>query len=66
MTEHAGNGIYDDAANTVWARGSSAAVIWTTGSKHKGRQIPLTYCVKTTETWSDFWSSLVKNCHFIH
>ena len=36
MTDHAINGIYDGAANTVWARGSSAAVIWTTGSKHKG------------------------------
>ena len=48
MTEHAINGIYDDAANTVWVRGSSAAVIWTTGSKHKGRQIPLVMCTQHT------------------
>ena len=39
MTEHAINGIYVGAANTVWARGSSAAVIWTTGSKHKGEWV---------------------------
>ena len=36
VTEHAANGLYDDAAVTVWERGSSAYVVWTTGSKHRG------------------------------
>ena len=36
MTEHAANGIYDGAAITLWERGSSAAVIWKSGAKHRG------------------------------
>ena len=39
MTEHAANGIYDGAAITLWERGSSAAVIWKSGAKHRGMQI---------------------------
>lgn len=39
MTEHAANGIYDGAAITLWERGSSAAVIWKSGAKHRGRPI---------------------------
>ena len=39
MTEHAANGIYDGAAITLWERGSSAAVIWKSGAKHRGTQI---------------------------
>ena len=39
VTEHAANGIYDGAAITLWERGSSAAVIWKSGAKHRGMQI---------------------------
>ena len=43
MTEHAANGIYDGAAITLWERGSSAAVIWNSGAKHRGKDHPGLY-----------------------
>ena len=35
-TDHAAAGLFDDAAVTVWYRGSTAEVIWKTGAKHRG------------------------------
>ena len=36
-TVYAGNGLYDDAAITIWTRGSTAEVIWKTQAKHRGK-----------------------------
>ena len=35
-TQYAENGKFDNAAITVWNRGSNADVIWKTQAKHRG------------------------------
>ena len=35
-TDHANQGLFDDAAVTVWTRGENAEVIWKSKYRHEG------------------------------
>ena len=38
-TEHASQGLFDDAAITVWRRGESVEVIWLSHVRHRGKTL---------------------------
>jgi len=57
VTEHAANGIYDGAAITLWERGSSAAVIWKSGAKHRGG-----YAYRLCKLGKDGYAGLTEEC----
>ena len=38
-TQYAENGKFDNAAITVWNRGSNVDVIWKTQAKHRGKKL---------------------------
>ena len=46
-TEHAANGLFDDAAVTVWERGSTPEVIWKSKGKHRGMAILSSTYIRT-------------------
>ena len=36
--DHANEGLFDDAAVTIWTRGEAAQVIWKSKFRHEGRK----------------------------
>ena len=37
-TDHADQGLFDEAAVTVWTRGENAEVIWNSKARHRGKR----------------------------